>query len=237
MDADEIVLLSHLLGDGCVLPRQPIHYTSADTANLRRRRRGRPTSIWHHATKNPSADIGGTRTYRPPISSRMVDAIRSRPGGTNSGSTTAEAGRSSCPTASSRCPSNRSPCSSATSGRPTARSACRDRSPRADRLRAGAAVLRVDESMSCRRCPATPPAPRHPESRINGGPRGTSPGVSPPNRWRGQPAFVSRADWCARCSRHAGARGATAPRRDCRAIRTWTRSRLRFATVIVDGVG
>jgi len=31
---DEIILLAHLLGDGCVLPRQPIHYTSADPANL-----------------------------------------------------------------------------------------------------------------------------------------------------------------------------------------------------------
>jgi replicative DNA helicase len=34
MDVDEIVLLAHLLGDGCVLPRQPIHYTSADPENL-----------------------------------------------------------------------------------------------------------------------------------------------------------------------------------------------------------
>ncbi len=31
---DELILLAHLLGDGCVLPRQPIHYTSADPANL-----------------------------------------------------------------------------------------------------------------------------------------------------------------------------------------------------------
>jgi replicative DNA helicase len=31
---DELVLLAHLLGDGCVLPRQPIHYTSADPKNL-----------------------------------------------------------------------------------------------------------------------------------------------------------------------------------------------------------
>ena len=31
---DEIILLAHLLGDGCVLPRQPIHYTSADPKNL-----------------------------------------------------------------------------------------------------------------------------------------------------------------------------------------------------------
>lgn len=30
----EIILLAHLLGDGCVLPRQPIHYTSADKENL-----------------------------------------------------------------------------------------------------------------------------------------------------------------------------------------------------------
>jgi replicative DNA helicase len=34
LDDDEVVLLAHLLGDGCVLPRQPVHYTSADPANL-----------------------------------------------------------------------------------------------------------------------------------------------------------------------------------------------------------
>lgn len=31
---DEIILLAHLTGDGCVLPRQPIHYTSADSENI-----------------------------------------------------------------------------------------------------------------------------------------------------------------------------------------------------------
>lgn len=30
----ELILLAHLLGDGCVLPKQPYHYTSADEANL-----------------------------------------------------------------------------------------------------------------------------------------------------------------------------------------------------------
>jgi replicative DNA helicase len=34
LSKNELVLLAHLLGDGCVLPRQPIHYTSADEANL-----------------------------------------------------------------------------------------------------------------------------------------------------------------------------------------------------------
>ncbi len=34
LQVQELVLLAHLLGDGCVLPRQPIHYTSADPANL-----------------------------------------------------------------------------------------------------------------------------------------------------------------------------------------------------------
>ena len=34
MDDDEVVLLAHLLGNGCVLPRRPVHYTSADPANL-----------------------------------------------------------------------------------------------------------------------------------------------------------------------------------------------------------
>jgi replicative DNA helicase len=31
---EEIILLAHLIGDGCVLPRQPIHYTSADLENI-----------------------------------------------------------------------------------------------------------------------------------------------------------------------------------------------------------
>jgi len=35
LSKDELVLLAHLLGDGCVLPRQPIHYTSADEANIK----------------------------------------------------------------------------------------------------------------------------------------------------------------------------------------------------------
>jgi replicative DNA helicase len=35
MNTDELVLLAHLIGDGCVLPRQPVHYTSEDPANLR----------------------------------------------------------------------------------------------------------------------------------------------------------------------------------------------------------
>lgn len=34
MNRDEIILLAHLLGDGCILPRQPYHYTSADPKNI-----------------------------------------------------------------------------------------------------------------------------------------------------------------------------------------------------------
>ncbi len=34
MSEDELTLLGHLLGDGCILPRQPYHYTSADEENL-----------------------------------------------------------------------------------------------------------------------------------------------------------------------------------------------------------
>lgn len=32
--SDELVLLAHLLGDGCILPSQPYHYTSADEENI-----------------------------------------------------------------------------------------------------------------------------------------------------------------------------------------------------------
>ncbi|MEX2054652.1 MAG: replicative DNA helicase [Candidatus Andersenbacteria bacterium] len=31
---DELILLAHLIGDGCTVPHQPIHYTSADESNL-----------------------------------------------------------------------------------------------------------------------------------------------------------------------------------------------------------
>ncbi len=31
---EEIILLAHLIGDGCILPRQPYHYTSADLENI-----------------------------------------------------------------------------------------------------------------------------------------------------------------------------------------------------------
>lgn len=31
---EEIILLAHLLGDGCVIPHQPVHYTSADMQNI-----------------------------------------------------------------------------------------------------------------------------------------------------------------------------------------------------------
>jgi replicative DNA helicase len=33
-DEDELILLAHMIGDGCMAPRQPLHYTSADEENL-----------------------------------------------------------------------------------------------------------------------------------------------------------------------------------------------------------
>jgi len=35
LSENEIILLAHLLGDGCILPRQPYHYTSADRENIK----------------------------------------------------------------------------------------------------------------------------------------------------------------------------------------------------------
>jgi replicative DNA helicase len=35
MNDDELILLAHLLGDGCILPKQPYHYTSIDRKNIR----------------------------------------------------------------------------------------------------------------------------------------------------------------------------------------------------------
>ncbi|RYY00671.1 replicative DNA helicase, partial [bacterium] len=34
MSDDELILIAHLLGDGCILPSQPYHYTSADMNNI-----------------------------------------------------------------------------------------------------------------------------------------------------------------------------------------------------------
>jgi replicative DNA helicase len=34
VDPDELVLLAHLIGEGTIIARQPVHYTSADAANL-----------------------------------------------------------------------------------------------------------------------------------------------------------------------------------------------------------
>ncbi len=34
MKDNELILLAHLLGDGCILPKQPYHYTSADDENI-----------------------------------------------------------------------------------------------------------------------------------------------------------------------------------------------------------
>lgn len=78
LDPDELLLLAHLIGDGCVLPRQPVHYTNQDPANLdaveaaaRRRfgitpRRVAQDSWWHsylpapahltHGVRNPIAE-------------------------------------------------------------------------------------------------------------------------------------------------------------------------------------
>lgn len=35
LKGDELILLAHLLGDGCIVPHQPIHYTSADEENIK----------------------------------------------------------------------------------------------------------------------------------------------------------------------------------------------------------
>ena len=34
INKDELILLAHLIGDGCILPKQPYHYTSVDSKNL-----------------------------------------------------------------------------------------------------------------------------------------------------------------------------------------------------------
>lgn len=35
LSKEEIILLAHLLGDGCILPNQPYHYTSSDRENIK----------------------------------------------------------------------------------------------------------------------------------------------------------------------------------------------------------
>ncbi|HEU0085505.1 MAG TPA: replicative DNA helicase [Candidatus Paceibacterota bacterium] len=86
----ELVLLAHLLGDGCVLPRQPIHYTSADLANIEAvekaakelfqitPRRVRQKNWWHTYLPSPYHLTHGKRSpitewYR----SLGIEAVRS----------------------------------------------------------------------------------------------------------------------------------------------------------------
>lgn len=59
LSRDELALLAHLIGDGCILPRQPYHYISQDPANLEMVRQTAaslfgiearlvPQKNWHH---------------------------------------------------------------------------------------------------------------------------------------------------------------------------------------------
>lgn len=94
----KVILLAHLIGDGCVAPRQPIHYTSSDEANLqavessarafgispRRVRQGNWTHVYlpsphrlTHGRRNPIAawlgDMGlyGRRSFEKFIPARV----------------------------------------------------------------------------------------------------------------------------------------------------------------------
>lgn len=79
---DELALLAHLIGDGCTVPRQPIHYTSADPANLavvervaRTRfgitpRRVQQKNWWHSYLPSPHHLTRGTRN---PITQWLID--------------------------------------------------------------------------------------------------------------------------------------------------------------------
>jgi replicative DNA helicase len=74
LSTQELILLAHLLGDGCVLPRQPIHYTSADSKNLDAvekaaselfgitPRRVKQKNWWHTYLPSPYRLARGTRS-------------------------------------------------------------------------------------------------------------------------------------------------------------------------------
>lgn len=68
----EVVMLAHLLGDGCFAPRQPIHYTSGDPTNLEAveaaaghfgvtPRRVRQENWWHVYLPSPHRPTHGRR--------------------------------------------------------------------------------------------------------------------------------------------------------------------------------
>ena len=71
-DDAEVIMLAHLLGDGCVAPRQPIHYTSADIENIEAveqaaaffgitPRRVRQKNCWHTYLPAPYKPARGRR--------------------------------------------------------------------------------------------------------------------------------------------------------------------------------
>lgn len=60
--AEKVILLAHLIGDGCVAPRQPIHYTSADEANLQA---VEVTAAWFGITARRVRQGSWTHVYLP----------------------------------------------------------------------------------------------------------------------------------------------------------------------------
>jgi replicative DNA helicase len=66
MDPDELVLLAHLIGEGTIVARQPIHYTSADEGNLQAVEK----AAWHRfritAVRRPDGrSASTTQLYLP----------------------------------------------------------------------------------------------------------------------------------------------------------------------------
>ena len=71
----EVVMLAHLVGDGCVVKGQPIHYTSGDEANLAaveeaaqhfgiEPRRVQQDNLWHVYLPSPPRAGRGKRNAR-----------------------------------------------------------------------------------------------------------------------------------------------------------------------------
>jgi replicative DNA helicase len=76
LDPDELVLLAHLLGEGTIVARQPIHYTSADEANLEVVEKAAWTRFGIRARRVPDARSPSTTQLYLPAPYRLARGRR-----------------------------------------------------------------------------------------------------------------------------------------------------------------
>jgi replicative DNA helicase len=76
VDPDELVLLAHLIGEGTIVARQPVHYTSADAANLDAVEKAAWTRFGIRARRVPDARSAVTTQLYLPSPHRLTHGRR-----------------------------------------------------------------------------------------------------------------------------------------------------------------